>query len=303
MIDMIFMGGSFFNDNTCSKNNIVNVNGISYIKMSNGIYDDLFITKDIKTDINKIELKWDYNTILYALFENDLLAGNIGYSLNTITSIRIKMREKGDFNWITIKDIPISSVEDLNFIATYGYCKGNTDYEFAMIPVLNNTYEGNLSIAECKSSFDGVYLIEPDAALHMFLNFQMKQERNQTTSIVQTLGRKHPFYITNSQCRFDSGQMNVTFIQMKDNCTFDIENGGFYRKYVDDILTDKKPKILKFEDGRMWLVAITDNISQDDTGYNKMPIHTINWTEIGDCDDPYDMYVNGFNDAYIENES
>ena len=295
---MIFLGSSFYGDDT-TKNNIVNINGIKSIKLDNGIYDDLFITRDINSTTNE----WNYNTILYALFQNDLLAGNVGYALNTITSIRIKMREKGKFNWVTIKDIPITSVEDLNFIVTYPYCKGNSDYEFAMIPVLNDIYEGNLNVTECFSSFSGAYLIEADAALHMFVNFKMQQERNHTTSVIQTLGRKHPFYITNSQCNYDSGQISVTFVQMKDDCDLDIENGGAYRKYVDDILVDRKPKILKFDDGRMWIVAITDNISQDDTGYNKIPIHTINWTEIADCNDPYDMYINGFHDAYIEEES
>ena len=295
---MVFLNSAFFGDNN-TRNNIVNMNGISSIKLDNGIYDNLYVTKDIS---NTIKLEWDYNTILYALFQNNLLAGNIGYSLNTITSIRIKMREKGDFNWVTIREIPISSVDDLKFIVTYPYCKGNTDYEFAMIPVLNGTYEGNLNIAECSSSFNGVYLIEPNAALHMFLNFEMQQQRNQTTSIIQTLGRKQPFYIANSQCNYDSGQISVTFIQMKDDCQLDVENGGAYRKYVDDVLVDRKPKILKFDDGRMWIVAITDNISQDSTGYNKMPIHSISWTEIADCNNAYDMYVNGFNDTYIEEE-
>ena len=296
---MIFLGRTFFSNYHCGDISAVDVSGINSITLQNGIYDDLFVTKDTRTNLEDVELKWDYNTFLYAMFKNDLLAGNIGFAIDTISSIRIKQREKGTFTWTPIIDVPINSIEDLKFIRTYGYCKGNTDYEFAMTPILNNQIEGNLNILECKSEFDGVYLIEPNAALHMFINIQTQQERNHTGNIIQTLGRNKPYYISNGEYNYDSGSINVTFIQMDDKCQFDVENGGKYRKYVDDILSDKKPKILKTDDGRMWIVAITDSISQSDS-LSEIPTHTINWTEIADCNNANDMYVNGFTDVYVE---
>lgn len=295
---MLFLGRTFFRDNKCAQINPVNVNNISHIRLSGGIYDDLFITKDIYTDLDKIPLEWDFSTILHAAFRNDLLAGNLGFAIDTISSIRIKLREKGKFEWTTIYDIPISSIEDLSFIRNYPYCKGNTTYEFAMIPVLNETIEGNLNIIECTSDFDGVYLVDSQAALHMFLNFESTQQRNQNATVVNTLGRAKPFYITNGISNYDSGQINVTFIQMNDNCEFDIKNGAFYRKNIDNYLTDKRPKILKYKDGRMWIIGITDVISQSSDLF--APVHTISWNEIADCDNPYDMYLNGFLDTYIK---
>ena len=44
--------------------------------------------------------------------------------------------------------------------------------------ILNGSIEGNLNIMECESSFNGAYIIEPQAALHMFLNYQMNQQRD-----------------------------------------------------------------------------------------------------------------------------
>lgn len=296
---MIFLGQTFFNGVRCGDISAVNTEGVDLVAIQNGIYDALLISKDMYTDLDKIKLEWNFDTILYAMFKDDLLAGNIGFSIDTITSIRIKQRVKGTFVWTTIIDVPVNSIEDLKFIRTYPYCKGNTTYEFSFTPILNGNIEGNLNIMECESIFNGAYIIEPNAALHMFLNYQMSQQRERSGTIIQTIGRNKPFYISNGLYNYDSGSINVTFIQMDSQCNFDLDNGSSYRKYIDDVLSDNKPKILKLDDGRMWIIGITDAISQSDSG-TKFPTHSINWTEIANCDDAYDMYVNGFIDSFVE---
>jgi hypothetical protein len=296
---MIFLGSAFFSGNQCGDISAVNSSKINSLTLQNGIYDDLYVSKDAPLNLDNIKLEWDFDTVFYAMFKNDLLAGNIGFAIDTITSIRIKKREKGTFVWTPIIDVPIKSIEDLKFIRSYPYCKGNTTYEFSMSPILNGSIEGNLNIMECESIFNGAYIIEPEAALHMFLNYQMSQQRERSGTVVQTLGRRKPFYISNGQYNYDSGSINVTFIQMDDQCEFDLKNGAKYRQYVDDVLSDNLPKILKLDDGRMWIIGITDVISQSDSA-TQVPSHSINWTEIADCDDAYDMYVNGFNDTFVE---
>ena len=296
---MIFLGRAFFNGSQCGDISAVNASKINSVTLQNGVYDDLFVSKAVPIDLDNLKLEWNFDTVFYAMFQNDLLAGNIGFAIDTITSIRIKQREKGTFTWTTIIDVPIKSIEDLQFVRSYPYCKGNTMYEFSMSPILNGSIEGNLNIMECESSFNGAYIIEPEAALHMFLNYQMSQQRERSGTVVQTIGRRTPFYISNGQYNYDSGSINVTFIQMDNQCEFDLKNGAIYRKYVDDILSDNRPKILKLDDGRMWIIGITDAISQSDSA-TPVPSHTINWTEIADCNDAYDMYVNGFTDTFVE---
>lgn len=296
---MIFLGRAFFSGSQCGDISAVDTSGINSITLQNAIYDDLYVSDDFRTNLEDMKLEWNFDTVLYAMFKNDLLAGNIGFAIETITSIRIKQRVRGTFAWTTIIDIPVNSIEDLKFIRSYPYCRGNTIYEFAMTPMLNGSIEGNLNILECESSFNGAYIIEPEAALHLFINYQMNQQRERSGTIVQTLGRNKPFYISNGQYNYDSGSINVTFIQMDNQCNFDVENGSSYRKYIDDILSDNKPKILKLDDGRMWIIGITDAISQSDSG-TSFPTHSINWTEIADCDDAYDLYVNGFIDSFVE---
>lgn len=290
---MYFLGQTFYKDNKSNKSALVDITNINSITLNNGIYDDLFVTKNYNVELNESNKEWTFDTILYAMFKNNLLAGNIDFMLETVTSIRIKQREKGKFDWITIYDIPINSVEDLAFVRTYKYCKGNTDYEFAVLPVLNGSIEGNMSVVECKSEFTGAYLMERDASIQMFINFESSQQRNHSSTIVQTLGRLKPYYITNGYANYESGNINVVLIQFN-NCNLDNENGSKYRKYINDMITNKRPKILKFEDGRTYIIGITDSITQSSDSI--LPVSTINWTEIADIDSEDDLYENGFLD-------
>lgn len=290
---MYFCGQTFYRDNKSTKSALVDIKNLNSITLDNGIYDDLFITKNYNMVITNSNKEWSFDTVLHAMFNNNLLAGNIEFALNTITSIRIKQREKGKFDWITIYDIPINSIEDLNFVRTYKYCKGNTDYEFAVLPVLNNTIEGNMSVVECESKFTGAYLMERDASIQMVVNFESIQQRNHSSTTIQTLGRTKPFYITNGMSNYESGSINVVFIQF-DNCEPNTKTGAKYRKEIYDMLTNKKPKILKFDDGRTYIIGITDAISQ--TSDVDIPVSTITWTEVGDIDSEEDLYENDFLD-------
>ena len=290
---MYFCGQTFYKDNKSSQSALIDITNLNSITLGNGIYDDLFITKNYNMVITNSNKEWDFDTVLHAMFKDNLLAGNIEFALNTITSIRIKQREKGKFDWITIYDIPINSIEDLAFVRSYKYCKGNTDYEFAVLPVLNNTIEGNMSVVECESKFTGAYLMERDSSIQMVINFESTQQRNHSSITIQTLGRTKPFYITNGMSNYESGSINVVFIQF-DNCEPNTKTGAKYRKNIYDMLTNKKPKILKFDDGRTYIIGITDAISQ--TSDVDIPVSTITWTEIADIDSEEDLYENGFLD-------
>lgn len=290
---MYFCGQTFYRDDKCFNSSMVDITKINSIILDSGIYDDLFVTKNYNKEIINSNKEWDFDTILHAMFNNNLLAGNIEFALNTVSSIRIKQREKGKFDWITIYDIPINSIEDLNFVRTYKYCKGNTNYEFAVVPVLNNTIEGNMSIVECESKFIGAYLMERDSSIQMVVNLESTQQRNYSSTTIQTLGRQRPYYITNGMSNYESGSINVVFVQF-DNCELNTKTGAKYRKNIYDILTNKKPKILKFEDGRTYIVGVTDTISQ--TSDIDIPVSTINWTEIADIDNEEDLYENDFLD-------
>jgi len=280
---------------------VIPVDNITTVTIQDCLADKLFISKNPDQEYSKSIEYWNYDTIMIADFKNDLLAGNLAFALETVSSIRIKQREKGTFEWRTIYDIPIQKEEDLAFKRTYPYARSKTTYEFAVLPVLNNKVEGNVNITECYSEFAADYLIERDNMVQMILNIKYEQTRNQNSDVVTTLGRKYPIYVCNGSANYDSGSFEVTFISLDTaTCTFDVNDGINYRNQIDDFLTNKKKEIYKTSNGDMWLINVVDNIPRN-IDEQKNPVHTVSWVETGGYNSTTDMYMANLLDVDYEN--
>lgn len=277
------------------------VDNITAITIQDCLADKLFVSKNPDQEYSKTIEYWNYDTIMIADFKNDLLAGNLLFALDTVSSIRIKQREKGTFQWRTIYDIPIQSEEDLAFKRNYPFCRGNTDYEFASMPVLNNHVEGNINIIECRSEFDSDYLVEKDKIVQINSTQKYEETRNQNASVITTLGRKYPIFVANGTANYDSGSFDTSFVAIDYvTCSLDLKNAVNYRNKIDDFLTNKKKKIYKTFYGDMWLVNIVDSISRSIDHYEN-PVHTVSWVETGDYNSTTDMYNADLIDVDYEN--
>lgn len=292
---MKLLAGVFCGDAHRFDTTPTNVSNINNIKLRNGIYDELFGSRNTKFTYAESVKIWDFDTAFFALFQGDLFGGNVNFTSDTVSAMRIKRRKKGTYKWDTLFEIPIEKNEDFAFERFDRYARGNTEYEYSLVPVINNV-EGNLNTNSVKSEFDGFYFIEKDVVFRAFVNLQLSHQRNQMGNTISTLGSKYPFYITNGANSYDSGQLTATFFDIGLDNEITEENAWQFRQAVDDFLSNGNPKILKNDEGKMWMIAIVDNIPQDFSQHWNMPIHTITWTEIGDCENVDDLYDNNFID-------
>lgn len=277
-------------------------NNINKIILSDGLVDDLYITKKIYTSWDgSIPDNWDFDTHLKATFENNLYGGNVNYTADIVQLVRIKVREKGSFKWRTIYEKPIETDADLNFEIYDPLNPSNTMLEYAYVPVINGN-EGDTSTNEIFSKFDGFFLVEKDKAYHALLNINNEYQLNRETATVTTMGRKHPYIIENGMTNHYSGTFKATFVQDDGNCVFDFKNGYKYRRDVDEFLSDGKPKILKDFEGKIWMVQIVDNISLDHSHHYQAPTHSMEWVEVGRYDSVGDLYDNNFIDTDYDRE-
>ena len=285
---------AFCGDNHCfdyTPNNITNINTVV---IKNGVYDELFLSKNSNLEFMEDAKHWNYETIFYALFKNDLFAGNVSFTSDTVSAIRVKRRKISEFDWQTFFEVPIETNQDFNFERFDRYVRGSVVYDYSLVPVINGI-EGNLSTASITTEFDGFYFIEKDTIIRAYLNTQLSTQRNHNGKPITTLGRKYPYYITNGSANHTTGSLTATFIDLINN-VYDVENGWKFREVVDDFLTNGRPKILKNDEGKMWMVAIVDNVPQDFSIHWNCPVHTINFTEIGNSEDVGDLYSNNFTD-------
>ena len=293
---MIFLGATVIGTDTLKTT--LN-DGLNAVDVMNCLINDLYVSANPDYDDQNDSLKWDINTIFWASFQGNLLAGNLLIPISAISSMRIKVREYGDTLWRTIYEYEVNTEEDFNFAKTYYYLKGNkTKYEFAIVPVLNST-EANYITNTVVSDFDGCYLCTQAKQYHAFINLSLEVTTNQNKEFISTLGRKKPFAISNGLSQYDSLSMSVSFVPTND-CQFDFDRAATYRQEINKFLTETPAMIIKDDTGRRWMVSAGAPISQSVDGHPNNIIYNIEFTEVGDVDSTTDLFNAGLSDVDVE---
>lgn len=286
---MIVLGANFYNDDDALNFTVPSQTDVTKISLQHMEADELYMTKNTDYDLSTIPEGWDYDTILHAWFDNTLTAGNVNYTVSEISSLRLKRREVGTYNdWITIAEFPVSSVDD--FLITYidRYVGTGIEVEYMLIAVSGNA-EGSYNNNTIYSEYEGILIAEKDTAYRAFIYDYVSSERNQLSSVVVPLKGKYPFVIKNGDTNYTSGQVHAGFFPL-DGCEInhDYLMSTKYREALTDFLTNGKPKLLKLDDGRSWIVNIVDNVGHSADG----PIlyTDFNFVQTGDALSSQDLY-------------
>ena len=276
------------------------------VAISNAVFDTFYGTRDADSDTTSLIPDvddWDYSTMFNARLDGNLKTGNTVFEAKEVTSMRIKRAEVGSYNWLTIADIPINTDEDFTFTLLDFSARGNKEYKYALVPLMATGLEGAYVTNTVTSNFDGLWICEADVGYNLILDLEMNTTLNQVTSSVTTIGRRYPYVNKYGKANYYSGSFSGTFVHMNStDCEIDIENGVEYREMIEEFLTNGMPKIIKHMDGRIWLAAITDSIEKDEGDWYKLPVQTVNFTEIGKHNSSADLYNAGIIATNLESE-
>lgn len=292
---MIFLGYDFLRDKYCWQPTPTDFTNINNIRIENGIYDHMNITKDVDFDYTtELPGQWNLQTQFDADFNGTITAGNVDYILAQISSIKVKRRVKGTFDWMTLFTVPINKVSDVDFVRYDYIAKNNETYEYAIVPVIGNT-EGEYSINSIKSEFYGIFITDNKSSYKFLEGASYSgNERSNQTGIFEPYGSKYPVVIKNGALSYDKGTLTGTVITFDANQELDREGTIERLKAIENFLTEPAGKILKDFNGNIWLVSITDNIpvtyySEVGMGFAQV---SFNWNEIGSAIDSGDLYYN-----------
>lgn len=286
---MIFTGYGFTANVHSLDPMYTNPSGLKQIDINDGIIDTVQMSKNP----NAVLSEWAIDTVFLAEFMNNFIAGNLPYSLSQLEKIAIKRRKSHDFNWITLKEYPITDETSLTFLFDDLLTESNTEYEYAFVPITSGGIEGNYMSTTILSMFNGIYVLEKDIIYPCDLNASLSTTRNVTTTVTPTLGRKYPFVNKLGKSDYISGQAEATFIHMNYDCSLDIQGGNVYRQKIGDFLTNGNPKIIKYDDGRIYLIGITGQISESIDVW-EAPKWSFEFTCIGDPNNEDDLRNSGF---------
>lgn len=263
---MIFLGNTFWSDGESVSQTIVNSENIKNVRLNNGYIDEVYLSHNTTYSMDVIPQEWGFDTIFHAFFKNTLGAGNVDYLATEITALRLKRREAGTYEWLTIAEFPVNSIEDLTISYIDKYVPMGDTVEYMLVAMINNI-ESTFAISTAESIYDGIVISEKDETYRAFVYEYVPTERNQQTAVITTLKGKYPYVIRNGESNYTSGQVHAGFFPL-DGCELDMEflMSTEYREKLTDFLTNGKPKLLKLDDGRSWIVSIIDNIVHSEDG-------------------------------------
>lgn len=293
----MFIGTTFF----CGKHTLLppatNVTNIKSLSITNGKYDRLYLTADSSETLNEIDDGWTYDTKLDAHFEKDLEAGSIGFSTRNTDTIVIKTREKGSFDWKTIYSVPIKTNDDFNFIKNYAYSRNFSVNEYLLVSMVNNI-ENSYVLTEERTEFEGYFIVDRENIYGTIFNIESTDTiQNIGVTTLPLLNDKYPSVYTNADTNYTSGTTSGCFLKFDfDKNEADIKAGVMYRQEVMQWICNGKPKILKLEDGRIFLIKVVGQPSDTGEGHMHLRRISFDWVEIGDVNDMKTLYMNNLSE-------
>lgn len=298
---MSFFGYDFYDDGSSLDNGLPTDVHFEKAVIKNCVADTLFINNGAELIEDYESAAWTNDTILNATFDGNLLGGDISYTIDKLTSMRVKKREVGSTSWITLYEKELNTAEDLSFTFIDKYADGRTEYEYAIVPLVGNI-EQTISAVKCYSEFDGAVITDGIVSYHVLLEPMVSSvDRVKNSSVVTTIGSKYPYVFFGGEANYDSGSFSGVAIEfIYDNCAFDIENGTKYRKNFVEWLTNGRSKILKMHDGRTWMMSIYDNVNLGYSDHYEKMIISFPFVEIGSMKSSNDLYNNGFINCNVE---
>lgn len=296
MIGLI--GYNFCADGNALDPTPIDVNNITYTRVQNGIFDHFNVSRDTSFDYSSIvPIDWDVNTLMNADFVGNTSAGNVAQVASGVTFVRVKRRIKGTFDWITIREIPVSKPEDMSFVITDNLNAYNVEYEYAYVPVMEDV-EGSYIIESILSKFEGVFICDIDTVFKFYAGVEYdSNDAVQQVGVFQPFNRKYPIIVSNSIMQYQTGSIGGWVLpeDYEDTHVFDRSKIVKEKEVLLNFLMNKKPKILKDMNGNNWLVYFTGNptITYDNNYGQGMLKVAAQWTEVGDSNDKTDLYENG----------
>ena len=290
----MFMGRYYCGSTEAVSSTPTNIKDITYVSISNGIYDELFGTDNSNIEMSDTSKTWDFDTRFFAKFQGNLMAGNVDYAASIVSSVRIKRRKNDEHKWFTMFEIPIETNDDFEFELEDRYAQGSQEYYYAIVPVVEHV-EGNINKNSIISEFNNYFVLDKDISYPIIFNTNLNIELNKNIGIVNTIGRKYPFVISNGMSQYKTGTLKFSLAQMID-CEINTNDGYNYRTQFEEWILNGKPKILKDWTGQIYMMEITSSIPIDYT-YHDLPSYQIQFTEIGDPLDENDLYNNNFIDV------
>lgn len=285
-------------------NNIDDIFPLTSFELFGNLYDNLDITKDTTKQMSTTFPIWDYNTILNCDFNGNIMGGNVDIILSQLSGIKIKRRELGTYDWITIYEKEVFSSEDLNISTQDSFVPSGINFQWALVPILNGGIEGDYIVKDLKTILNGTFLSNKNNMFKLYNSVVMSNGvQNIRIGQLQPIGKRTPILIQNGKVNNYSGTISADLYgyNFEDNRIIDRNNIVKQSNDLLEFLTSGKAFCLTDWNGNIYIARTSSspNINYN-SGYGNGIVNiSFNFVEQGKYNNQEDMVENGLID--IEN--
>lgn len=291
-----FLNYNFFKDEDCLTPVSTNTQDLTNTTIQNSIFDHFNQTKDISaaSESSTPPTVWDYLTIMDANFNGNISAGNASDLFANVTAIKVKRRKLGEFNWITLKTIPITDPNNIAITFNDNLVCNFTEYEYAFVPITQGI-EGNYISKTIEAQFNGVFICDQNTIFKFIAEPGYgNMEQVQKIGVFEPFGKQYPVVVSNGVINYKSSSFSA--LVATDDIDMTNRKGMVEkREQLLKYFTNHKSKIIKDWNGNCFLMLVTSspNITFDNNyGMGKMNIG-FDWREVGDVDSQADLVNTG----------
>lgn len=270
---------------------------------------------NVSAQSNTFAVNIDIPTLGKATVVNNACNGYISVISNLsdqytteITNILVKRQDVADVSgsWLTLYSQPVIQASDMNFAFIDFLNQYGKTYKYALVPLLvqqqsgvDVQIEGGYTISDAVLSiFDGVFIADGTGLQKVKAGVGYGSiDMNQSVGSIVPIGSKYPIVITNSNNQYHNGSIRGQIVPNDYYINGNLSRIDMVNKRdeLEQFLTNKRAKIIKDWNGKMWLVMIMDNINCafDDNYGMGMVTFTANWLEVGDPTNQQDLQDTG----------
>lgn len=303
-----FLGYNFVQDGNSLDIAPTSVNNVTTVQVQNGIFDHFHLTSNVTSDYSPIKnTEWAYLDIIVANFDGNINGGNVDFLLQYLTAIKVKRRIKSTFNWVTLKTVTVKAFEDLNFAFNDYIAANNTDYEYALVPILNGA-EGDYITNSITSQFKGVFICEKDSIYKFYAGVAYGTgKRVKKIGVFEPYGSKYPVIVANAKTNYYSNSISFTVLPLdyEKNRIMDRYEINKLTEEILNYITNNKAKIIKDWNNSIHLVypSSEPNITYDNNwGMGKVDI-SFDYVEVGDANNEKDLMEFGLVEPVVSGVS
>lgn len=248
------------------------------------------IIDEISADLGNKEFtvdkgSWQANTVFLATLNSTLEAGNLSMGGSDVDTLRFKKRKKGELQWLLIDEVPYSK-DQISYVVRDRLARSNIEYEYAIVPVTGNV-EGEIIQNSIVALHEGLWVVDANNSVNIFCEVEYGTvNHNTNTNVFELLDNRYPIVVT-GELDYTSGSNSGRLLAKEswDKYSMDYDAELNLRESVLKFMKNGKPKILKNDKGRYYLI-IANNVKEEPYDLDNASITlSFNWTEIGDAED------------------